>query len=294
LLATLHKQDACATVISPKNAKVWKGDKMQKIFLILLIVCISISGCIGDFLNSLKPSEKVVSVSTLYDYPPYCFTTEPIEEIEETLPPGEDSTIFRGYSWDIFRESFHGQGYTIKLFVTQWVKAMDYVKNGNVDILFPAGKNAERQKIFYYSNESVNDTNFLVYVRHDSQIEWNGLDSLNGLTIGVMKGWNYGDDWNAHSLINEHELDTAMEGFEMLDEGKLDGFAGYEVNFDYVLKQAGWGNKYKKLPVFESASEYVIGLQANPDVPNLLRDFDEGKRQIIENGTFDSIVKKWQ
>ena len=84
-----------------------------------------------------------------------------------------------------------------------------------------------------------------------------------------------------------------IEGFKMLDRKRLDGFAGYEVNFDYVLKQARMKALFKKLPSFDSAVEYVVGLK-DERVSQILKDFDVGKRKIIQNGKFDQIVKKWQ
>ena len=92
---------------------------------------------------------------------------------------------FQGYSWDVLRESFHEMGYTIHLSITPWARAMSYVTSEKEDILFPTGKNTERKRIFHYSEEPVNQANFLVYVRADDPTEWKGLESLRGLVIGV-------------------------------------------------------------------------------------------------------------
>ena len=71
-----------------------------------------------------------------------------------------------------------------------------------------------------------------------SPIQWQDLTSLDGLAIGTMRGWNFGDEWKANSAIEKYEISTILQGFRMLDAGRLDGLVGYEVNFDYALKQA--------------------------------------------------------
>lgn len=239
-------------------------------------------------------AEKSVTVFTLYGYPPHCFLKNNAERaLSEKLPVGQDSKIFQGYSWDVFRESFHAMGYTINLKVYPWARTMLNLKQGKGDLLFPAGKNQERMKTFYYSKESVNLANFLVYVRKDSPIQWKNLDSLKGLSIGTMRKFNFGDEWEQNKSIKKYSVNTILQGFKMLNLKRLDGVVGYEINWDYTLKQAGWNNRFKKLPVFDFSAEYVIGLK-NKRVLKLLKDYDRGKRRIMKNGTFQKITKKWQ
>ncbi len=255
--------------------------------ILFILVLLSLSSLICS-------AEKIVTVTTLDDYSPYCFRKENNLKDKKPILPGLDSVKLQGYSWDILRESLHEMGYTIQLKVYPWARAMKMVKSGKIDILFPTGKNKEREKVFYYSQEPVNQANFIVYIRKDSPIRWNGLESLNGLCIGEMRGWNYGEKWKACNLVTKKEVSKIMHGFKMLDKKRLDGFVGYEVNFDYVLKQKRWKTAYKKLPAFDATTEYVVGLKTNKQILQILHDFDAGKKRIIQNGKFDQIVDKWR
>ena len=239
-----------------------------------------------------QASDKTVSVATLEDYAPFCFTTQPISSTEK-IPPGNDSVSLKGYSWDILRASFHLMDYSIELNVSPWARAMKLVSAGNKDILFPTGKNSERQKTFIYSKEPINRANFRIYVRHNSPIEWKGLESMKGLTIGERRGFNYGDKWNSLEGVNKLKLDSTLQGFKMLDAGRVDGIVSYEFITDYALKNAGWKNTYKKLPVFDSTAEYLVALRSNPRAQQLLDDFDEGKKQLIEQGGLKRIQDHW-
>ena len=200
---------------------------------------------------------------------------------------------FQGYSWDVLRESFHEMGYTIDLSITPWVRAVKNVKNGKADILFPTGKNAERQMIFHYSDEPINLANYIVYVRADNQIEWKGLESLKGRTIGVKRGFSYGDKWKVATDIKKYDVATILQGFKMLDLKRLDGFLGYEYNWDYVLRKEKWRTKYRKLPAFDSSAEYLVALKNNPNGEQFLKAFDTGKKRLITNGKLEDIKSKW-
>ena len=235
--------------------------------------------------------EKTVTVATLEDYAPFCFKTG--DSVKVRIRPGEDTDNFEGYSWDILRESFHAAGYTVKISVTPWARAMAYLKMGECDILFPTGKNKERETIFDYSKEPVNQARFLVYVRAESPMEWQSLETLSGLTIGVKRGFNYGDTWKNAGFICKYSVDTIRQGFRMLSQGRIDGFAGYEFNWDYVLRQEGWRDRYVKMPSFGSSAEYLVTLKSNPKGIKYLKAFDEGKRQLIRNGRYERIREKW-
>ncbi len=237
--------------------------------------------------------EKTVTVATLDDYSPFCFPKEGAKADEKAIAPGTDSVRLQGYSWDVLRESLHAMGYAVELQVTPWARAMKYVKDGRVDLIFPAGRNAEREKIFLYSEEPVNKVNFLIYVCRDTEIRWQDLSSLASMRIGAVRGWNYGEAWQVDTSIDKQYVDKISLGFKMLLGERLDGFAGYEIIFDYTLKQERMEGKFKKLPSFGSTSEHVVGLK-NERVRQLLADFDAGKRKIVAAGTFARINARWR
>ena len=133
-----------------------------------------------------------------------------------------------------------------------------------------------------------------MYVKSDSRIEWKGLSSLDGLTIGEMRGWNFGDKWKGKSAIKKYEIGTILQGFKMLDAGRLDGLVGYEILFDHALKLSDSREVYKKLPPFDYSAEYVAGAKNNSNIVVILDDFDAGKREITKNGNLDQIIRKWQ
>ncbi|WP_094707124.1 ABC transporter substrate-binding protein [Hahella sp. CCB-MM4] len=260
---------------------------------ILIVICLTFGKAAQAETTGLE-AEKFVTVATLTNNPPFTFDKSFAEDLQhEIIPPGLDSERLQGYSWDILRESFHAMGYTIKLYIYPWVRAFEQVKAGKVDVLFPTGFNPERAEYFRYSEEPINHVDFLVYVNLDSSLQWEGLESLNGKTIGVLSGWNYGLKWKRQIEILKYDIREILQGFGMLDKGYIDGLAGYELSFDYALKQASWKNRYKKLPIFDSTDEFAVVSIQLPNGEQLLNDFDRGKQYINEMGIFHQINSKW-
>ncbi len=239
--------------------------------------------------------DRLVRVATLSDFPPHCFTREPDAMMTvETVPPGEDSSQLRGFAWDVVRESFHASDYSIQLYVVPWSRGMHYVETGKADVIFPAMKTEEREKKFLFSEEPVIRSSFIVYVPKSTRIGWAGLESLNGKRVVGVKGWAFGKEWEANDEIVKMEAYSILQGFEMVRKGWVFGMAGYDVPFDYVLRQEGLADRFKKLPSWGSTAEFVLGAKAEKHIPKLLHAFDLGKRKIERNGTLEAIKAKWQ
>lgn len=239
--------------------------------------------------------ENIIRVATLSSFPPYCFDKENAPDLlEEAIPPGSDSSRLQGYAWDVVRESYHATGHTILLHVVPWSRGLHYVETGRVDVLFPAMKTAEREVKFIFSKEPVIHSAFVVYVPASVEFTWEGLQSLNGMRIVGVKGWAFGRQWEANHEIVKMDAYSILQGFEMVGKGWVFGMVGYDVPFDYVLRQEGLSGEFKKLPSWGSAQEFIMGAKTGKRTSELLSSFDLGKRSIEGNGTLDSIRTKWE
>ena len=246
-------------------------------------------------LSSISNAQnKLISVTTLEDYAPLTFINKGMKGgISEILPPGKDSKILQGYSWDILRESYHKMGYTIKLSTSPWRRAVESVKTGKIDVLFPTGKNTTRDQYYLFSNEAINTASFVIYANKNTSIQWRDLSSLQGLKVGMYRGYNYGDKWKNKANVIKVSLDKISQGFKMLKSKRIDAFVGYEIPWNHVLQQMKMSDEFKMFPAFDFTTEHVAVLKSNPKASQLLVDFDLGKQLLIQSGQLDQINKKW-
>lgn len=242
----------------------------------------------------VQSDELSVSLATLPDYPPFCFLKPNMQaEIEEIIKPRMDSKALQGYAWDIVKESYHSQGYIIKLNIRPWPRALKSVKTGSIDALFPTGKNQERETYFAFSNKPVTQVKFLVYFNQSQQIDWEGLESLQGLKLGAMRGYNYGNEWNEAGL-KTYEINSIKQGFDLLKLKRISGFVGYEFIWDHYLKMNNPDNLFKKSPAFDATFEYLAVSTSTSHSKKILRAFDEGISRLKQTGRLQAILKKWE
>ncbi len=245
--------------------------------------------------SSMSYAESV-KVTTLTNYEPFCFHKKGEEGVVDEVSPGKEATFFEGMAWDILKESYHAMGYTVHLTVVSWKGAMSLMDNGKADVIFRAVKTHEREEKYHFSQElSYPPNHFLVYAPQKTSIVWNGIESLDTRVVGIIRGFSYGKKWEGYIKTGKVELSSYTEvkqGFLQLERGRLDAFVGYELSYDYMLKQWGWAHRFKRFPPFDESRSFLMG-RKTPQVKQLLGVFDEGKRKIRENGMLKQIMTKW-
>jgi polar amino acid transport system substrate-binding protein len=237
-------------------------------------------------------SDKVVTVVSLLDYAPYVFV-EGKQPVKGVISTQNSTELVNGYSWEVFIESFLVMGYSIEYTIVPWPRAVRLLEYGHTDLLFPISKSDERLSIYNYSIESVNTTDYVIYLPKNSSLQWKGYGSLNGKVIGVKREYHYGEKFKSLNNFIKYDVGYISEGFQMLEKGRIDGFIGYQNSWDYVLKQNGWEFKFTKTPVIDSNFEYVVSMKGNEKNKNLLRVYDNGKRKLIDNGKLEELKLKW-
>ncbi|MEE4243712.1 MAG: transporter substrate-binding domain-containing protein [Desulfopila sp.] len=259
---------------------------MKKI--VLLVVCVLLPA-------ALNAAEKSVSLATLTDFAPYCFRKDnAVQLLQERIAPGEDSVQLQGYSWDVVRRSFHEAGYTIDLYVVPWARVIHYLESGKVDAVFPANRTEKREKIFDFSKGYVDSTRMVAYVPAGKELQWRGLDSLNGMRVGAVRGWAYGKKWEGNQEIHKESVDTILQSFQIMDKGRLDAVVGYEIVYDYILEQERIEHKYKKAGYFGIVNEFLMINKGDMEAKEKMDDFDRGRTILEKNGVIHEIIESWQ
>ena len=77
---------------------------------------------------------------------------------------------------------------------------MHYLAGRKVEGIFPANPTFEREKDYAFSKAYVDLVKLVIYMRSDAHMRWQGLESLDHLTIGFVRGWSYGKKWETRSL----------------------------------------------------------------------------------------------
>ncbi|WP_255561854.1 transporter substrate-binding domain-containing protein [Zooshikella harenae] len=121
----------------------------------------------------------------------------------------------QGLSVAIVTEAFKREGYDLSMNFVPWARAIDGVKKGSYDILVSTWWTEERTKFLLYSDPYLeNQIKFIK--RKGDNFEYNGLASLDGKKVGIVRGYGYGDDFMNATNFTHHETSNLIKNLKNL------------------------------------------------------------------------------
>lgn len=217
-----------------------------------------------------------------YDVSPYA---------AEHLPAG-------GFWCQMVKEALalHGHDATIRWFPLKRAFAM--VEEGAADLSLGWLKTPEREKAVLFSDAPVARSPVVIFHRRDKAFDWETLDDLKGLRIGDRLGnVNGGKAYLAAEkagVISVERVPTDEQNLKKLLKGRIDVIVGAESMIKGVLRDRFLPQERSKIAMHPRPLHVVYGYAVfNRQLsPHLIRAFNDGIRQLRENGRFDQLSRE--
>jgi len=210
------------------------------------------------------------------------------------LPFTDEKLPERGMFTEIVNTIFKNMGKKTEIEFWAWKYGFDATLEGEFDATFPYLKNAERQRIYYYSKPAYKMF-ILPFVLKDSPIKFKNLDDLKGLNVCRPEGYYTHDlkpliDIDAINLKRPKELDTCLE---MLVKKEVDVVPVNEFSGKGAVHRLKMDDKIKALENHVSIETlHVIFPKNNPDSRMLQYDFDQELTKLENSGKLKEIQSR--
>jgi polar amino acid transport system substrate-binding protein len=134
-----------------------------------------------------------------------------------------------GYVVELLRLIFEPQGIKIDYKLTPWNRSLAEVENGQSDCVIGATKLEAPNFVFPAEVAGLTKNSF--FVNKDKKWKYAGVDSLQGINLGVIADYSYSDVFDDY--IKKHKADSkkitmltgdnALEqGIRMMEKGRID------------------------------------------------------------------------
>ncbi|MGE8204871.1 basic amino acid ABC transporter substrate-binding protein [Heyndrickxia sp. NPDC080065] len=251
-----------------------------KTVFVLLISCIFILSACGQGAKetgSNSSSVKTLSVGTEATFAPF-----------EFMDKGKVS----GFDVDLLNAVAKAAGYKVDIKNTGWDPMMAGIQNGSIDIgIAGITINKDRKSTYDFSNPYFESINMIV-VGKDSTVE-NAKD-LKGKKIGVQNGTT--GQMAAEKLFGKNnknisKYETSAMSFMALENGDVEAVVtDNAVANEYVKKNPDKNVKTVDDKTNFSPEYYGILF---PKGSELKAKFDKALNDVLDNGTYTEIYKKW-
>jgi polar amino acid transport system substrate-binding protein len=193
---------------------------------------------------------------------------------------------------EIATAAFATQGYELEMNFVPWARALLGVKNASYDLLLGTWWTEERTSYLYYSDPYLKNSVKFIKKKGDP-FEYDGLTSLTGKSVGVVRGYAYSDDFLAAKDFKRPEATELITNIKKLVAGRINLAIEDElVATDIIANKAPEllsQIEFCKVPFSSNALHVTSGL-ANAKHKKLITAFNKGLQVIKANGEYDKIL----
>jgi polar amino acid transport system substrate-binding protein len=193
----------------------------------------------------------------------------------------------------LVREAFRRTGVSVKMKALPWKRAIAGIDAGSWGICC-LYMNKQRLDKYDYS-APVFEEKLTLYVKKGSTITYKSIDDLNGLVVGVMPGWSYGDVFDkaaASGALTKHESENDISLFKMLLTGRVDIVISTSEVFSLLRTEFDKNNEIIELEKPLAHNKTYLAFNKSTNKMGLIHRFNNVVQKIAAEGLTDKLARE--
>lgn len=225
--------------------------------------------------------------------------------------PAEDTIIVATEIWAPFRikmneESFSGididilnrigdeMGIVFRVEQYPWVRCLNNMKQGSVDIMTGLAYTDERAEYISYSNDYYYQCNAAFYTLAADTVRITQYDDLKGLEIGYTRGSAYFEPFNSDTTLIKKDFHGEANLLKLLLSRRVDTFVGTDCQVAYDIVRMGYGEEIVQQEYIpEDHIRLYIGVSQRSPFVKRWEEFNSILGRLISEGVVDSTAGKY-
>ena len=215
------------------------------------------------------------------------------------FPPWDinpNETASSGINVDVIRSIANDLGLRAQPIVCPWKRCLVLLEQGKIDMAGTVGKKPERERYLQFIEPSYAKTpDQVFYLPQTSPIELNAYRDLYQFDrIGIERGARVSPRFDQDTRLMKEELARLDQLLNMLDKNRLDVVVGNEMVMDYMIKEMGLQDRFRKAP-FKFTSRGGEYLTISKKSPHAKRFHEIGEiiRKMKENGQIETVIEHY-
>lgn len=205
----------------------------------------------------------------------------------------EDNGRAAGIYPALIAEAYRRMGVEASLTAVPWKRALEDIDNGLSGIggLY---KTTGRLEKYDYSGKLFDEL-LELYVLKGHGFPFTSIDSLKGHTIGVIRGWSYGDAFDEarrNGLFTTEEASGDAQNFAVLDAGHIDGIIAIREAATTFIARGHLDGRVEALPQPLSRLPTYVAFNKSSGKRDELQRFDAAIAEMRADGSFARIADR--
>lgn len=192
----------------------------------------------------------------------------------------------------LMAEAFKNMDTPLEMKASPWKRAIAAIDQGEAGV---GGiyKNEERLKKYDYSDKLFDEV-IVVYVRKGGEFDFKDVTSLDGKKVGVLRGWSYGDDFDAAvkaGKITADEAERDAQNFAKLAAGRIDALLAVRESGEANVAAPEIGAAVVALPTPLSSSPSFLAFAKSAGKADVLAKFNATLARMQADGSLERLIK---
>lgn len=205
-----------------------------------------------------------------------------------------------GFMVEIARHAFEKSGHTVKYVTVSWARAIHGTREGQYHGLIGTGK--DETPDFVFPDIELGLAEHAFYVKKGHKWKYDGLGSLERITLGAIRDYSYGTLFNDYIKPNENnpkriQIINQDGGLKLnilkLMNNRIDTTVEDRTVFQYHLYRTNTPNNFSEVGVYVDEKVYIAfspKLKQAKDYAVILTNAMNGLRK---SGELADILKKY-
>ena len=200
-----------------------------------------------------------------------------------------------GYMVEILQKAFGAEN--VKYSVTNWARAVKHAQKGEIDGVI-ATTQTEAAGLIY--SQMIGQYHDCFFTKNISKFHYTGVESLNGLILGIVKDYEYPSDVQKYIAthrknIVEHFGDSPQEKMiQKLEANRLDVFMDDPNVIAYLLKKNGQISDFRQAECIETGDLYIGFSPQNAKVSlQRVEKLNATIEKMKKNGELVQLLQKY-
>ncbi len=232
-----------------------------------------------------------------------CFVTTPVVYAETIKIAAEDDWVpyakkdGTGLANEIIKAAFESLGINVEYTVLPYARVLHYIEKGSYVAGFNVPLDKQSKAKYIMGGKKIFDAVSAYYNSKDRPLNAKSRNELRGgKTIGVVRGYGYGDHYLKlveKGLIKEDVANSEISNLKKLAVGRIDGTIIYDKTASILIKQLKLKSNIEFAFQNEKTPIYLAFSKKHPDGQYYADKFDEGMAKIENNGVYQRILKSY-
>jgi polar amino acid transport system substrate-binding protein len=210
--------------------------------------------------------------------------------------PAREGPVAEGLAYAMVSEIGRRAGFTVNLELYPQKRLEQMVRAGERDGITVISRNAERETFLAFSDPLFVKQAYFFHLK-SKKFAWNTFSDLKGMRIGVVRGHNLGDEFNAavlrHGLILD-EANNVEANFRKLLANRIDVLMANHWSAVSLLARKEYRGQIVPADKPYFNQNYHLGISLKSDTAlSMLPKINNAIRGMKHDGTLDGLVQRY-